>query len=52
MEVSRMLPVMLTVETHPWDSDLRTLYQSIVDYNLAQVGDHWTGRLTIKRELL
>ena len=42
-----MLPVMLSVEAHPSDSDLRTLYQSIVDYNLAQVGDRWAGRLAI-----
>jgi len=42
-----MLPVMLSAETHPSDRDLRTIYETIVDYNLAQVGDHWTGRLTI-----
>ena len=42
-----MLPVTLTVETHPSNDDLQTINASIVQYNLAQVGDHWTGRLTV-----
>ena len=42
-----MLPVMLTLETHPSDTDRQTIYDSIAQYNLAQVGDHWAGRLTI-----
>lgn len=42
-----MLPVMLTTETSPSDADLRTIYESIVQYNLGKIGDHWTGRLTI-----
>jgi GNAT superfamily N-acetyltransferase len=42
-----MLPVTLTNEAHPVDADLHAVYDSIAQYNLAQVGDHWTGRLTI-----
>ena len=41
-----MLPVTVAVETHPSKGDLQAIYDSIVQYNLAQVGDHWTGRLT------
>jgi GNAT superfamily N-acetyltransferase len=42
-----MLPVRLTIETHPLETELHTIYESIAAYNLAQIGDHWTGRLTI-----
>lgn len=36
-----------TVEDQPAQTDLATLNAWIVNYNLAQVGDHWKGRLTI-----
>ncbi len=42
-----MLSVVLTTEASPSDEDLRTVYESIAQYNLAQIGDHWSGRLTI-----
>jgi GNAT superfamily N-acetyltransferase len=47
MEVSSMLSVTLTIEPHPSDIDLRAIHESIVEYNLAQIGDHWMGRLTV-----
>ncbi len=37
----------LTPEAQPAPSALATLNRWIVDYNLAQVGDHGQGRLTI-----
>jgi GNAT superfamily N-acetyltransferase len=37
----------LTLEAQPAQTDIATINQWLVDYNLAQVGDHWKGRLTI-----
>lgn len=37
----------LTIDDQPAASDIATLNRWIVDYNLAQVGDHWKGRLTV-----
>jgi GNAT superfamily N-acetyltransferase len=37
----------LSQEPDPSPEDVRDLYSAIVDYNTAQVGDHWTGRLHI-----
>ena len=37
----------LALEAQPTAADLTTINRWIVDYNLAQVGDHWKGRLTI-----
>lgn len=37
----------LTLEQQPAASDMAALNSWIVEYNLAQVGDHWKGRLAI-----
>jgi GNAT superfamily N-acetyltransferase len=37
----------LSLEDQPAAEDLREVYDTIVAYNLGQVGDHWKGRLTI-----
>ncbi len=37
----------LTLEAQPTQSDIATINDWIVAYNLDQVGDHWKGRLTI-----
>jgi GNAT superfamily N-acetyltransferase len=37
----------ISQEDHPSPEDVRDLYDAIVAYNNAQVGDHWTGRLNI-----
>jgi GNAT superfamily N-acetyltransferase len=42
-----MLDYTLTLEQQPAQTDIATIYRWITDYNLAQVGDHWQGRLTI-----
>ena len=39
--------VSLSHEDQPSSQDVRELNDAIVAYNLAQVGDHWQGRLTI-----
>ena len=37
----------LALEDAPSPDDVMELYNAIVAYNTAQVGDHWTGRLNI-----
>jgi GNAT superfamily N-acetyltransferase len=37
----------LSLEDAPAPEDVRDLYDVIARYNIAQVGDHWTGRLNI-----
>ena len=37
----------LSLIDQPTQADISTLYSWITDYNLAQVGDHWKGRLTV-----
>jgi GNAT superfamily N-acetyltransferase len=37
----------LSQEDQPAPEDVREVYDAMIAYNLAQVGDHWRGRLTI-----
>jgi GNAT superfamily N-acetyltransferase len=37
----------LSLEDQPSHADVMEIYNAIVAYNNQQVGDHWTGRLTI-----
>jgi GNAT superfamily N-acetyltransferase len=42
-----MTEITLTLEEQPAQTDIATVYGWVADYNLAQVGDHWKGRLTL-----
>lgn len=42
-----MKTITVSQEDQPSQADLAAINTWIVDYNLAQVGDHWKGRLTI-----
>src|SRR6266508_2662180 len=42
-----MSEISVSQEDRPSPADLAAINDWIVDYNLAQVGDHWKGRLTI-----
>ncbi len=42
-----MSEISVSQENRPSPADLAAINDWIVDYNLAQVGDHWKGRLTI-----
>jgi GNAT superfamily N-acetyltransferase len=42
-----MASIVLSAEDMPSEADLHAIYESIAQYNLAQIGDHWKGRVAI-----
>lgn len=42
-----MSAVVLSLEPNPSSADLKAVNDSIVESNLAHVGNHWKGRRTI-----